>query len=613
MKRGRPGAYSATKRHLEQQDSDWVHQSEQKYSKHRDIVDLIGPQRAMPGMFVPDPRKTRPDDYRVFRPMADWKASRVARYPRKRTYAKRKYTSKYGRKGSRFYYSRYNPKSYYVRGSAANVKRFGSSFRNASKTQQLARKRVGYYGRGKYGVFGKAYNFAKQPSFQHGFKQGVAAGADLLGAGAAAAKFVAPEYAVPLAAVAGAAQVASGYMGRGSYVSHPVKHGMNDLMVGGKRSLPTMHSNGDEQGAVLITHTERVADVIAPPDSLFHCTGYDLNPGLERTFGFLSQLAANFDEYEFIQCVFEYRGHDMVGSGGTDLDLNGQVLAATQYNSTKPLFDDRHEMQAYAHATECSMNGKFIAGVECDPDKTAGDDHKYIRVGGLSREFSKKDHDHGRFELALYNTPDTLFNKEVGQLFCTYTVKLMKPKLFGGRGRAISSYRARCVNAEDLYPFGTTNAIDGAEPLACALNTMEMAVTRNANNTVFTFPAEANGVFFVHASVEAGSIDNDTELDITTFVGQCTSFSSDRFAEFESKIRSSIGTDRTHVIGYVRVRPQLGNTKNSFSITSNLSGDSVIKSAVVIEEINSFGFTNSGVYPEYIGQTTGARYNLTGV
>ena len=535
--------------------------------------------------------------------MAEYKASRTARYPRKRM-TTRKYTRKYGKKGSRFYYSRYNPKSYYVRGSAANVKRFGSTFRNGTKTQQLARKRVGYYGRGKYGVFGKLAKYWYNPD--RVARVGKAAGV-------AAEVLADTPFAAPLEFASGALGAASGYMGRGSYVSHPVKHGMNDLMVGGKRSLPTMHSNGDEQGAVLITHTERVADVIAPPDSLFHCTGYDLNPGLERTFGFLSQLASNFDEYEFIQCVFEYRGHDMVGSGGTDLDLNGQVLAATQYNSTKPLFDDRHEMQAYAHATECSMNGKFIAGVECDPAKTAGDDHKYVRVGGLSREFSKKDHDHGRFELALYNTPDTLFNKEVGQLFCTYTVKLMKPKLFGGRGRAISSYRARVVNGEDLYPFGTTNAIDGAEPLACALNTMEMVVTRNANNTVFTFPAEANGVFFVHASVEAGAIDNDTELDITSFVGQCTSFPTDRFAEFESKIRSSIGTDRTHVIGYVRVRPQLGNAKNSFSITSNLSGDSVIKSAVVIEEINSFGFTNGGVYPEYIGQTTGARYNLTGV
>lgn len=80
------------------------------------------------------------------------------------------------------------------------------------------------------------------------------------------------------------------YSGRGSYAR-------NEVMVG-----------GDETGSICISNREYVGDIFAPSASgTFSVTPFPLNPGLEQSFPWLSQLAANYEEYEFIQLVFEFK------------------------------------------------------------------------------------------------------------------------------------------------------------------------------------------------------------------------------------------------------------------------------------------------------------------
>lgn len=627
MKRGRPGAYSATKRHLEPQDSDWVHQSEQQYSKHRDIVDLIGPERAMPGMFVPDPRKTRPDDYRVFRPMADWKASRVARYPRKRTYAKRKYTPKYGKKGSRFYYSRYNPKSYYVRGSRANVKRFGSTWRKGTKTQQLARKRVGYYGRGKYGVFGKAYNFVKQPSFRKGFQRGFGYGADALSLAA-----VADPELLPFAA---AGQAASGYMGRGMYTG--VKRG-NQLISGGVSNTPVMRSSGYD-GSLMVSHRELVQEVYgagtpsaagqSAPPSGFEVTTLTVNPGLERVFPWLSQLAANFEEYEIHQCVFEYEGRKMVGTTD-ELTIHGTVTAAHKFNFKAQEFQDKHEMQSYPHANQAQAHQSLAHGVEADPGKIVGDGHKFIRLGGLLATDDQRDYDHCTFSLAQSNIPNELAAKEIGCLYVAYTVKLMKPKLHANRGLAIKTFRAVASPNLSVTGSATVGALgssyderaDGSTAALApfAKNTLDMLVKRQTlsgastvDNT-FVFPPNASGVYKVVIRLEGGSLGvqtggapdyNTSNLAAFLFLqGQISSVSGlyasggvtslNAAAVSFAAPYAATNSGRVTIECLIKVKPQVGATENAFAIKDlfGLVGETygtIAQSTIEITEYNTFG------------------------
>jgi hypothetical protein len=549
------------------------------------------------------------------------KRSRTATYPRKR-----RYNLKYGRKGSRFYYSRYNPKSYYVRGSAANVKRFGSTWRKGTKTQQLARKRVGYYGRGKYGVFGKVYNFVKQPSFQHGFKQGVAAGADLLGAGAAASKFVAPELFAPLTAAAGVAQVASGYMGRGMY--YGTKHG-NQLISGGLSNTPVLRSSGYD-GSLMVSHRELVQEIYgagtvgATSPSGFEVTTLTVNPGLERVFPWLSQLAANFEEYEIHQCVFEYEGRKMVGTTD-ELTIHGTVTAAHRFNFKVQEFQDKHEMQSYPHANYVQAHESLAHGVEADPGKIVGDGHKFIRLGGLLATDDQRDYDHCTFSLAQSNIPAELAAKEIGCLYVAYTVKLMKPKLHANRGLAIKAFRATtqssvtCTTGIDQNILGTSydERADGTTSVLApfAKNTLDMVVKRQTISTMtipdntFVFPPNASGVYQVIIRVEAQSdlhstnpnYDYPTLTDFVFLQGQIVGMNhlaaggqanGARNLDDVSLTGAFSGTNRRTTLEFIiKVSPQVGAVENAFALKEMIDSGIIVQSSISITEFNTFGET----------------------
>ena len=485
------------------------------------------------------------------------------------------------------------------RGTAANIERFGATARGASALQKERRKMTGYTGRGAYGMktLGRVYKAVKSPSFAKGFKRGFAGGADLLTA-------LTP-FEPELAPVAGAAQGISSMMGRGMYT--PKSHGVNDLIMGGASSVPTMTTVGDETGALIVTHTERVADIIAPADDKFHVQSYTINAGLEETFPWLHQIASSYEEYEVLQCVFQYKGHEIVGIQDT-LDLQGQVIAATKYNVKSKSFTDRHEMQAYPHATSCSLNGTLQAGVEADPKKIAsGDTHRYVRTGGLLVDEDRSDYDHARFELALNNTPTDLFNKEVGQLYCYYTIKLSKPRLFGGRGRAISSYSQFAVTAN--YPLFGRKDSSSEQAMVASRNSLAMVYSDTSQAPKWEFPAHANGRYRCTFGIQGTNLDTGgTEFANVAVAGEVTRATA--FAQLSSTGATTLDRrleDGSTGIYYqcdLVVRPQIGSTKNSisFDLTPLGGDDTVVRSFVQIEEVNDLDGTASE-FPEVVGIT----------
>tara|TARA_B110000305_G_C19461537_1_gene654789 strand:- start:3923 stop:5749 length:1827 start_codon:yes stop_codon:yes gene_type:complete len=603
MKRGAPAS-----------DSDWVHQSEQKYFKRRDPVDLIGAGRAMPGMFVADPRKTRVNDYRVFRPMAQYKAARAAKprtyvkrtatYPRKRAYGTR---PKYGGvKGSRFHYSKYKPKSYYVQGSRANIKRMGKTWRTATKTQKTNRKRLGYYGRGSYsGALSRfadyAYGRATDPKLLSYY-----------GKKAHQAALIAPELGIPeispaLEFTSRAAGAASAYMGRGSYKS-------NGLITGSASTMPRMKNMNDETGSLIVSHRERLMDVFAPADSGFHQDVFTVSPGIEKTFPWLSQIAANYEEYEMVQCVFEYDGHSLVGINDT-LEVQGSLIMATQMNVKDKPFRDRHEMERFPHASKCAQHGSMAHGVECDPRKIQGDGHRYIRMGGLTKDEDARDFDHAKFTIGQYNTPTELAGKEIGQLFVYYTVKLMKPKISSGRGDAISTFRAFCENPDATRAFGrlgndaaqtATNGMQVAArnslPLtptygAPVVNAQGVAVFTPSNDLTLTFDPYVSGTFRVTVTIS-----HDGNASGVTIVPSGSA------ALVKSLL--PIGTDANNVyyrsvgneailIADVQVRPRDLATASLAAIKiDGLDLEDLTKSCIEVTEINILEETSVTDQPE---------------
>jgi len=598
------------KRGLSPQDSDWVFQAPEKYHKARDIVDLIGPGRAMPGMFVSDPRKTRPNDYRVFRPMADYKAhratkrrtytKRTASYPRKRAYGARpKYN---GVKGSRFYYSKYKPKSYYVQGSRANIKRMGKTWGSATKTQKMNRKRLGYYGRGSYS--GALSRFADRA---YARAPGVFSTGSKYLHKAAMISGIDPLIAEPLELASRGLGAAAGYMGRGSYKS-------NGLISGSASTMPRMQNINDETGSLVVTHRERLMDVFAPSDSGFHQDVFTVSPGIEKTFPWLSQIAANYEEYEMIQCVFEYDGHSLVGINDT-LEVQGSLIMATQMNVKDKAFRDRHEMERFPHASKCAQHGTMAHGVECDPRKIQGDGHRYIRMGGLAKDEDARDFDHAKFTIGQYNTPTELAGKEIGQLFVYYTVKLMKPKISSGRGDAISTFRAFCENPDATRAFGRL----GNDPAQTVTNGMQVAARNSlpltptygapvadaqgnmvftpSNDLTLTFDPYVSGTFRVTVTLGHNGL-NDASSITAVASGSAVLVKSQLPCTAGPVLFQTAGTEAI-LIADVQVRPRdLASAQLAAIKIDGLDAEDLTQSCIEVTEINILEETSATDQPE---------------
>lgn len=231
----------------------------------------------------------------------------------------------------------------------------------------------------------------------------------------------------------------------------------NDLIQTGPEgdvmTIPSFSPISDT-GEVTMSHREYIGNVYAPEvavgsGSNFSAQHYPLNPGMEASFKWLSQIAANYEEYEFGQLMFTFKS--TVSEFQTTNGVVGQILGCTQYNSSAPPFDSKEEMITYHGCVTAKTNNNFMKGVECDPAKLAGAPGKYVRYQGLDFGQDLKDYDLGRFTVATVDCPHTLSNQMIGELWVSYTVRLRRPKLVVGRGLTIT---------QDLYAVKT---IQGAE------------------------------------------------------------------------------------------------------------------------------------------------------
>lgn len=236
--------------------------------------------------------------------------------------------------------------------------------------------------------------------------------------------------------------------GSGSYHTLGNTTSTNALIKGSSMSVPSFTSMTDEQGDVIVSHTEYVRDIYGnPDDDHFVNFGLGINPGLEATFPWLSQLAANFDEYVMIQCMFTYRS-TMTSVISSTAGQVGNVVMVTDYNPDKAIFDDKMRMMQYDGSQSGKITKDALHGVECDPRKLSGSEGKRVRTKPVLKDGDKMDYDLGTFQLAISNTPGVVANATIGELWVSYKVLLRKPKFYSTLGLAIS--RSDYTSSDDV-------------------------------------------------------------------------------------------------------------------------------------------------------------------
>lgn len=289
------------------------------------------------------------------------------------------------------------------------------------------------------------------------------------------------------------------YSGRGAYKRRRRSYRTsNDLVryTGDSSSVPSFSSARDETGALTVSHKEYIRDIYGNPKLSethaddFTITGMELNPGIEATFPWLSQVASNFEEYEFKQLMFTYRSTiaDVSSANGQV----GTVIMTTNYNASDPLFNNKAIMMGYAHSESQKTNATMLHGVECDPRKLSGSPGKYVRTQGLDQHQDIKSYDHGNFQIGVANTPLSLADNTIGELWVSYTVALRKPKYHTKEGFGISRdiFRSNHPFDNSEYDVIQQGLLKGLAPLKGIHNSIGCKLRQLDNRHILlTFPA----------------------------------------------------------------------------------------------------------------------------
>lgn len=220
------------------------------------------------------------------------------------------------------------------------------------------------------------------------------------------------------------------YDGHVAVPSYPIK---KNVLLEETNSPPIVMNGGHE---FIIRHREYIGEVtattIANQPSLFEIKKYSLNPGDSNTFPWLSTVAQNFEQYELQGTLFAFKSmySDAVINNSGSL---GTVMMATEYNAALAPFPNKLAMENYEYAQSCKPSLSMMHPIECDRHLSVLSD---LYVRRPYQDISGQDiktYDFGNFYIATQGIPQTssAVTVTLGELWVTYQVRLLKPKIGG--------------------------------------------------------------------------------------------------------------------------------------------------------------------------------------
>lgn len=327
----------------------------------------------------------------------------------------------------------------------------GENYRSANAGGKLIRSALGYYGPGDYRSFFKKYvprgTFSRIGSAVGGWT-GIPGMSDVGGY---------------------AGQKLANYAGFGDYSS-------NQIVGGGSNNQQMISVNKtDLSGDVYVQREEFVGNVVvtgnAGQPTAFQVTSYSLNPGLAKTFPWLSQIAQNFTLYEFYGLIFQYKPL-FSEDAGVSSNL-GKVIMCTEYDPSSTNFLTSVQMENYDYSNSSKPSCGMHHGVETKSSQQALN-MQYVRTGSTTRDLIFTDI--GNFQIGTEGIPLAAgaTSAIIGELWVTYRVKLSRAEIYGS---------LLGNNILNDYLSGTT--------VAAALTTGTTFVKSSNNIGITVFPVSA--------------------------------------------------------------------------------------------------------------------------
>jgi hypothetical protein len=239
---------------------------------------------------------------------------------------------------------------------------------------------------------------------------------------------------------------------------------------------PSIMNGALPGGSIVISHKEYLGDVISSSSAnTFDIKSYEINPGISRSYPFLSQLAQNFQQYKVMGMIYEYRTMSADALNSTNTSL-GQIIMATNYDALSPDYASKAEMENSAYAQSVKPSVSCVHYIECDTS-TMPISELYVRGGSIPNNSDKRMYDLGRFQIATNGFQGTSVN--AGELWCSYQIMLLKPKIWDALGQDV-----------DYYTCIQDGTCDAAAPIGAVANMIVPPIspyTGQVNNLNVTF------------------------------------------------------------------------------------------------------------------------------
>lgn len=192
-------------------------------------------------------------------------------------------------------------------------------------------------------------------------------------------------------------------------------------------NAPPMFASMGVGSDIVISGREYIQDISS--SNVGSVLSFMLNPGNPTVFPWLSQLAALYEEYEFLGLVFEFRSTSATVAISTSTMAMGSVVMATDYDCEDATFTSKRNMEAAEFSTQSVPYACQYHPIECDPRRNVIS-RGYVVPGATSVSSVPGDPRLsilGVTSIGVFNTPTT--GDSIGELWVTHHTKLSRPVL----------------------------------------------------------------------------------------------------------------------------------------------------------------------------------------
>lgn len=253
-----------------------------------------------------------------------------------------------------------------------------------------------------------------------------------------------------------------------------------------------------------MSHREYIGDIITSAAntsgaSAFQLQAFYINPMSSLCFPWLSTIAGNFTNFRFKKLKFEFVSSSATALNSTNTAL-GLVYGRQQADSTiQPDVNATMMLNSWGtHKSNPSLSWQFV--IDCSKDRIGTCTQVTQPLGLPANTDSRLFYPNGFFEIASQGMQAN--NVNIGQLFVSYTVDLLRPVYLQGElGFTMRSAHFSDSAFTNSLPLGSTNlnaifdnigmTVTGTQisfPVAITTGTYLVLVSWWGTNASITFP-----------------------------------------------------------------------------------------------------------------------------